>query len=406
MKGKALSFVTRPDGSTLGIWKNALVATTADRGHTWTTKEFAANLPNNASKYWLQRTSEGHYALVFNPTNRLRHPLALTLSDDGEHFSNLLAVHGELPEQRFGGAYKNLGPQYVRGIVEGNGTPPDADRAFRLAYSVNKEDLWVARVPTPIRATVDTAVHDDFGPAAPGTLPSEWNIYSPAWAPVRVVDTADSGHALELRDEDPYDYARAVRVFPATHGVRISLRVRPHQTNARLELDLLDAHGARPVRLAFAEDGFLWACHEGQWWKAAEYVADRWQTLVLEIPSNPKADRCAVMLDGETTLSRPAIFTDPVQTVERLSLRTACIGIAVTADATCPAPTRRCPPPFFSSTTSSSHRSRERPNPPPCCSDSSPCSVARSRWVPPLTSIFLRTPARVFVTRPSVCRAT
>lgn len=322
VKGKALSFVTRPDGRTLGIWKNALVATTADRGHTWTTKEFAANLPNNASKYWLQRTSEGRYALVFNPTNRLRHPLALTLSDDGEHFSNLLAVHGELPDQRFGGAYKNLGPQYVRGIVEGNGTPPDADRAFRLAYSVNKEDIWVARVPTPIRATVDTAVHDDFEPAAPGMLPSEWNIYSPAWAPVRVVDTADSGHALELRDEDPYDYARAVRVFPATHGVKISLRVRPHQTNARLEIDVLDAHGARPVQLAFAEDGLLWACHEGQWWKAAEYVADRWQTLVLEIPSNPTADRCAVMLDGETTLSRPAIFTDPVQTVERLSLRT------------------------------------------------------------------------------------
>ncbi len=357
VRGKALSFVTRPDGSHLGIWKNRLVATTTDRGATWTEKVFAANLPNNASKYWLQRTADGRYALVFNPTGRNRYPLAVTTSDDSATFDGLATIHAELPDQRFGGYLKNMGPQYVRGIVEGNGTPPDADRAFWLTYSVNKEDIWVARVPVPVATAVNGPINDTFDSAAVGTLPEQWNIYSPAWAPVRVVDVAASldgarrsgsreafaapaasetltrsatnapkaaptNRALELRDEDPYDYARAVRVFPATHGVTISFRVFARQTNARLEIDLLDATGLRPVRLAFGEDGHLWACHEAQWLDAGRYEAGRWIAFDLEIPANADADRCAVLVDGKSPLPRPAFFTDPVKTVHRLSFRT------------------------------------------------------------------------------------
>lgn len=320
--GKALSYVTRPDGSTLGIWKNRLVSITRDRGVTWDEKQFAGNMPNNASKYWLQRTADGKYALVFNPTDRLRHPLAVLTSPDAENFDGLLAIHGELPDQRFGGAYKNLGPQYVRGIVEGNGTPPDAARAFWLTYSVNKEDLWVARVPTPITAVVTGPVRDDFNAAAPGSLPEQWNTYSPLWAPVRITAVASDNHALELRDAEPFDYAAATRVFPVTHGVKISFRVFARQTTGRLEIDLVTAHGLRPVRLAFEEDGQLWACHEGQWDVAGKYTANQWHTVELEIPPGVTADRCAVLLDGRTELPRPAIFSDPAATVERLVFRT------------------------------------------------------------------------------------
>ena len=321
IKGKALSFVTRPDGSHLGIWKNRLVATTRDRGQTWTDKVFAENLPNNASKYWLQRTADGRYALAFNPTNRNRYPLALTTSDDSATFRGLATVHAELPDQRFGGYLKNMGPQYVRGIVEGNGTPPDAGRAFWLTYSVNKEDIWVARVPVPVATTVTGPVADNFDALAPGSLPETWNIYSPVWAPVRVADS-EGARVLELRDADPYDYARAIRVFPATHGVKVSFRVFARQTDARLEIDLLDATGLRPVRLAFGEDGHLWACHEAQWLDAGPYAAGRWLQFDLEIPASPDADRCAVLVDGKSPLPRPAFFTDPVKTVERLSFRT------------------------------------------------------------------------------------
>lgn len=349
VRGKALSYVTRPDGSVLGIWKNRLVATTTDRGETWTPTVFAGNMPNNGSKYWLQRMADNRYGLILNPTNRNRYPLAIMTSADSTHFDGLLAVHGELPDQRFGGYLKNMGPQYVRGIVEGNGTPPDAASAFWLTYSVNKEDIWVARVPVPVTAVASGPVSDDFNAAAPGSLPAGWNIYSPLWAPVRVINVGPSladepsspsptrhGHegrpytetnptenrALELRDEDPYDYARAVRIFPATHGVKVSFKVFAQQANARLEIDLLDATGLRPVRLALGEDGHLWACHEGQWLDGGPYTAGQWHQFELEIPKATDADRCAILVDGKSPLPRPAFFTDPVATVERLSFRT------------------------------------------------------------------------------------
>lgn len=343
VRGKALSFVTRPDGSTLGIWKNRLVATTTDRGETWTPTTFAGNMPNNGSKYWLQRMADGRYGLVLNPTNRNRYPLALMTSPDSAEFSNLWTIHAELPDQRFGGYLKNMGPQYVRGFAEGNPAaagPPDASEAFWLTYSVNKEDIWVARVPVPATATASGPVNDTFDTAQPGTLPAGWNIYSPVWAPVRVVNVGawldhargraqgaplqsnPDNHALELRDEDPYDYARAIRVFPATHGVKVSFKIFAQQTNARLEIDLLDGAGLRPVRLAFGEDGHLWACHEAQWLEAGAYTAGQWHTFELEIPADPNADRCTVLVNGQSPLPRPAFFTDPVAAVERLSFRT------------------------------------------------------------------------------------
>lgn len=321
IRGKALSFVERPDGSHLGIWKNRLVATTDDRGESWTEKEFAAGLPNNGSKYWLQRTSDDRYALVLNPTARNRYPLALMTGDDSATFDGLLAVHGELPDQRFEGFMKNMGPQYVRGIVPGNGTPPDAGEAFPLVYSVNKEDLWFARVPVPVTGVVTEPVDDDFDAAEPGGLPGGWNIYSPVWAPVRIVAEGD-GHALLLRDEDPHDYARAVRVFPETHGLEASFRVLPRQTGARFEIDLENAAGLRPVRIAFGADGRLRACHEAQWMDMGEYRAGEWLDFELRIASNPHDDRCEILVDGESRLPRPIYFTDPVESVERLSFRT------------------------------------------------------------------------------------
>jgi len=323
IRGKALSFATRPDGTTLGIWKNALVATTKDAGRTWTEKQFATNLPNNASKYWLQRTADARYALFLNPTNRLRHPLAVLTSTDATNFADLLTVHGELPDQRFPGGFKNPGPQYVRGIVEGNGIPPDSATGAWITYSVNKEDIWVARVPVPIRSRVDTPVNETFASTAVGALPADWNIYSPRWAPVQVVDAgALADHALELRDEDPYDYARAVRVFPATHGLKLSVKVLPRQTDARLEIDLLDARGARPVQLAFAEDGRLWARHEGIWNDAGPYTAGRWMTLTLDLKPAVTSDTAELRVNGQPVLTRAMVFTDPVNSVERVSFRT------------------------------------------------------------------------------------
>ena len=76
------------------------------------------------------------------------------------------------------------------------------------------------------------------------------------------------------------------------------------------------------MRLAFGKDGKLSVCHEAQWLDAGSYSAGKWHAFDLEIPANPEADRCAVLIDGRSPLPRPAYFTDAVSTVERLSFRT------------------------------------------------------------------------------------
>jgi hypothetical protein len=319
---KAISTVRRPDGSLLAIAKDAQHAVSTNEGHTWQRLGFVSGLPVNSSKYWLQRTSDQRYALVFNPTNRLRHPLAIATSDDTANFGGLLSIHGELPPQRFPGKYKNLGPQYVRGISEGNGVPPDS--ALWLTYSVNKEDIWVSRVPVPVSGVApESSVNENFSSDAPGMLPTSWNIYSPLWAPVRIVSTdTASGAALELRDEDPSDYARAVRVFQARRGLTFTTKVLARQMTGRLEIELLTATGGRPFRLAFTESGRIEANHEGIWTDAGPYVADQWITISVELPASAKADRADVLIDGKMTLPRELVLTEPFSTVERVSFRT------------------------------------------------------------------------------------
>ncbi|MGC4074227.1 MAG: exo-alpha-sialidase [Nibricoccus sp.] len=320
---KAVSTVRRPDGTLLAVAKDAQHASSTDEGKTWKRLGFAENLPVNSSKYWLQKTDDGRYAFVFNPTSRLRFPLAIATSADAKNFGDLLTVHGDLPPQRFPGKFKNLGAQYVRGIVEGNGTPPDG--GLWLTYSTHKEDIWVSRVPVPVTGTVpEKPIRDDFNATSAGTLPASWNIYSPAWAPVRVIDTKDAAqkNALELRDEDPFEYARAVRVFPSTHGVKIEFKVFARQTTGRLEIDVLGPRGERQTSFAFGTDGHLWLNHEGIWTDNGTYESNHWITFSYELPKNPKSDRGIWLINGKPSNPPAGGPIELTSTVERLSFRT------------------------------------------------------------------------------------
>ncbi|PTY07481.1 hypothetical protein DB347_09285 [Opitutaceae bacterium EW11] len=318
LQGKAISIFHRADGKAVGVAKDAQHSVSGDEGQSWTRLGFMENIPVNSSKYWGQRTSDGRFVLVYNPTNRLRHPLALITGDDGKRFDRLLTVHAELPVQRFPGKFKNLGPQYVRGISEGNGTPPDG--ALWLTYSVNKEDIWVSRVPVPIVGAVGDSVNTDFSTTPLGAMPTGWNVYRPLWAPVQVVEAGDGhGHALELRDEDPYDYAQASRVFPSTLDGVIRFAVLPRQESGRLEIDLASARGERPVQIALTESGLVEARHEGIWMPAGSYRTGQWLAFEIEL-RHP--DRFVLRIDGKEALARTAYFTDLVPSIDRLVFRT------------------------------------------------------------------------------------
>ena len=69
-------------------------------------------------------------------------------------------VHGEITPKRYGGNYKSYGPQYPRGIQEGNGVPADGD--LWVSYRVNKEDMWISRIPVPVEINASAHADDDF----------------------------------------------------------------------------------------------------------------------------------------------------------------------------------------------------------------------------------------------------
>jgi len=319
--GQALCWYHRRDGKVVALWKWSLCAISGDEGKTFSTPVKAPTLTMDGAKIWGQRTPDGRYALVYNPTvhSEHRYPLAIVTGDDGIIFDHLLLVQGEVPPRRFFGRCKDFGSQYVRGIEEGNGTPPG--EAMWITYSMNKEDMWVSRIPVPVRGRVEGPVADDFDRLETGGHVPDWNIYSPLWAPVGIVHFPSVGKTLELRDQDPYDYARAVRVFPEGTRADISFRLHAAQCDrGMLEIEVMDRYGNRPVRLCFADDGLIKATAGSALVVLQPYRPDTWYKLDLTIEASPFG-HFGVSIDGRQVL-REAALAEGVLSVERLSFRT------------------------------------------------------------------------------------
>lgn len=151
--GKGFSFFHRRDGVLVGIGKLGFVTVSTDEGETWSPPARPTSLVTGGAKVWGQRTSDGRYALVYNPHPSERFPLIVVHGDDGVTFSGMRVVFGEKPPLRHPGQHKVPGPQYVRGLSEWSNDGSWKDDAMWICYSVNKEDIWVSRIPVPIGGT-------------------------------------------------------------------------------------------------------------------------------------------------------------------------------------------------------------------------------------------------------------
>jgi hypothetical protein len=148
--GKAYTFFKRQDGALVGISKMGWTTFSHDDGKTWAQPFVPPTLITGKAKVWAQQAADGRYALVYNPSRDHRYPLAITSSDDGVHFSPLRIVQGQLPVQRYAGEHRSIGPQYPRGISGWSTDHSRDDHCMWIVYSMNKEDIWISRIPLPI----------------------------------------------------------------------------------------------------------------------------------------------------------------------------------------------------------------------------------------------------------------
>ena len=314
---KAFCGYTLPDGRKIALWKHAMTSLSADGGATWRTPVCRApGFVNSNAKIWGQRLADGTYATIYNPAE-YRWPLAVSLSADGLSYSTLNLVHGDVTPLRHGGQYKSYGPQYVRGIQEGNGTPRDSD--LWVTYSNNKEDIWVSRIEVPVRLQAASHARGGFGQYKTLADMTDWNLYVPQWCPVRLSDDA-----LTLGDSDPFDYARAERPIPATKLLEASFTVEQRQDgHGALFVELLDDHGNMASRMVMdaqtkritvkggARSGTL----------LKEYETGRRYHIRAVLSANHH--RAVWYVDGRKACERQ--FDTPVESLSRIVFRTGAL---------------------------------------------------------------------------------
>ena len=317
---KAYCDYTLPDGRLASLWKHALTSISLDGGNTYTATDRALGFVNSNAKIWGQRLSDGTYATVYNPSE-WRWPLGISLSSDGLEYKTLNLIMGEVPPMRYGGNFKSRGPQYARGIFEGNGMPKDSD--LWVSYSVNKEDIWMAHVPVPVKTVATAQADDDFSQFKQLADLNTWNIYSPVMAPISL-----NGKWLQLKDEDPFDYAVVERKVPASGNLNVSFDLQAAQTqNGQLQIEFLDEKGTACTRIEMTNEGYIRVKNNARYGNVMPYKANQTYHLDANLDAAHRQLTLTVnALDAEGKVvqskTTKRIFFAPVHQIERIKFRT------------------------------------------------------------------------------------
>ncbi|MDC6365720.1 MULTISPECIES: glycoside hydrolase [Flavobacteriaceae] len=318
---QAFNWYERKDGKIVGLWKKSFAALSEDGGKTFSDPVKVNTFVMSGGKVWGQQTEDGNYAISYNPIDQTqyRFPMAVATSEDGILYDNLLLVQAEVPARRFTGRWKDFGPCYMRGITPGNGNPPGDD--MWMTYSMNKEDIWICRIPTPIKYEVKEDVKDDFENMAIGGNITDWNTHSPKWAKIGLVKESNGNQCMQMDDSDPYDYSRAIRVFEEGTTATISFKVKAVAIDTtQFDIDIADRFGNRPVQLSFAKDGYIKAVEGASMKSLLKYDAEKWYDFKIEYDVKGLGNYSISINDTVMTENIPA--TMAVKSVERISFRT------------------------------------------------------------------------------------
>lgn len=323
-KAKAFSYYTLPDDRIIGMWKSRLSGISDDGGKTWNIAK-SPGLFTGSAKMWGQQTSDGRYAQVFNPSV-YRWPMAVSVSEDGLFYDNLSLVHGDISRMRYTGHFKSHGPQYLRGILPGNGTVPDGN--MWLTYSVNKEDIWVARVTVPVMDKASTAINEDLSKYSHLSQLSRWNIYSPAWASVSLEKVNQGRNALKLTDRDRYDYSKVEHLFLESESFSIEFSLIPSQNDkGQLQIELQNEKSSAAIRLSFDPDGMIRSKTHYKYEDIIPYKPG--VTYKVRIEVSGKDQEMHMDINGSKVSNQ---FYAPMNTFSKIVFRTGEIFRTVTPD--------------------------------------------------------------------------
>lgn len=118
-----------------------LASESCDAGKTWSTPA-PTNLPDSRAKQSAGNLPDGTAFLINAPrADKLRNPLAITLSRDGKVFDRAWLLRGpaDLQPLRFEGLYKRPGYHYPKSVIWKG--------YLYVGYATNKEDVELTRVP-------------------------------------------------------------------------------------------------------------------------------------------------------------------------------------------------------------------------------------------------------------------
>jgi hypothetical protein len=193
-----------------------------------------------------------------------------------------------------------------------DGTPPDKN--LWVTYSMNKEDIWVSKIPVPVKDKVINHVNDVFASMKNGEELDQWNLYSPLWC-----RTVISDKKLTLADSDPFDYAKAERVFPGSKRIAVEFSIAAQQDNfGLLEIELVDKKGTPCLRLILDSSGSILTRQGYRDKSLGKYNAG--ETMTIKIELNTATRFYSVSINGKNP-SNNLCFA-PVESVERIVFRT------------------------------------------------------------------------------------
>ncbi len=177
------------------------------------------------------------------------------------------------------------------------------------------------RIPTPVKYKVEEDVTDDFEKMDIAGNITDWNIYAPKWAKAGLTKENKGNQCLEMKDQDPYDYSRAIRVFAEGKTVTASFKIKVMATDTtQFDIDITDRFGNRPVQISFDTDGYIKAAEGARIKSLMKFDTDKWYSLKIEYNTSGIGSY-SVTIDGQVIAENlPAVMA--VKSVERISFRT------------------------------------------------------------------------------------